>query len=292
MNVTVRRSGSVDLEATAPPSKSYTHRALIAGALADGETTIRNPLDAEDTHLTAGALRALHVKVEERPGTITVSGCNGDIPNARTTTLDLGNSGTSLRLLTSLSLLCRHPVVLTGSTRMQERPIGPLAKALPALGGTVDYLNVAGFPPLRVSGRLVGGKVVIDGSVSSQFISSVLMAAPYARHEVEVIIPAPPASASYLDITLDVMRAFGARVRRTGYERFIVSTTEHYAGREYTVEGDYSSASYFFAIAAICGGRVTVNNLVPGSVQGDRRFLDALRAMGCGVTFSRHLGNR
>jgi 3-phosphoshikimate 1-carboxyvinyltransferase len=170
MNVSVPRTGSVDLTATAPPSKSYTHRALITGALAEGETTIKNPLDADDTRLTAGALRALRVKVEERPGAIIVSGCKGDIPNARTTTLDLGNSGTSLRLLTSLALLCRHPVVLTGSTRMQERPIGPLAKALPALGGKVDYLNVTGFPPLRVSGRLVGGDVVIDGSVSSQFI--------------------------------------------------------------------------------------------------------------------------
>jgi 3-phosphoshikimate 1-carboxyvinyltransferase len=286
MNVAIRRTGSVDLKATAPPSKSYTHRALIAGALAEGETIISNPLDADDTRLTAGALRVLRVKVNERPGQIIVSGCNGDIPNARTTTLDLDNSGTSLRLLASLALLCRHPVVVTGSTRMQERPIGPLAKALAALGGTVDYLDVAGFPPLRVSGRLVGGSVVIDGSISSQFISSILIAAPYARGEVEVIIPAPPASASYLDITVDVMQAFGARVQRNGYERFRVSTTERYTGREYQVEGDYSSASYFFAIAAICGGRVTVDNLVPDSVQGDRRFLDALGAMGCKVTFS------
>jgi 3-phosphoshikimate 1-carboxyvinyltransferase len=286
MNVAIPRTGSVDLKATAPPSKSYTHRALIAGALAEGETTIKNPLDADDTRLTAGALRALRVKVDVRPGEIIVSGCNGDIPNDRTTTLDLDNSGTSLRLLASLALLCRHPVVVTGSTRMQERPIGPLAKALPALGGKVDYLNVTGYPPLRVSGRLVGGNVVIDGSISSQFISSILMVAPYARREVEVIIPSHPASASYLDITVDVMQAFGARVRRNGYECFRVSTTEHYKGREYIVEGDYSSASYFFAIAAICGGRVTVDNLVPDSVQGDRRFLDALGAMGCEVTFS------
>jgi 3-phosphoshikimate 1-carboxyvinyltransferase len=286
MNVTVPKTGSVDLEVTAPPSKSFTHRALIAGALAEGETTIRNPLEADDTRLTAGALRALRVKVDERPGEIIVSGCNGDIPNDRTTTLDLGNSGTSLRMMASLALLCRHPVIVTGSRRMQERPIGPLAKALPSLGGTVDYLNVAGYPPLRVSGRLVGGSVVIDGSISSQFISSILMAAPYARREVEVIIPTHSASASYLDITVDVMEAFGAIVRRNGYERFRVSTTEHYRGREYAIEGDYSSASYFFAIAAICGGRVTVGNLVPESVQGDRRFLDALGAMGCRVTFS------
>jgi len=114
------------------------------------------------------------------------------------------------------------------------------------------------------------------------------MAAPYAGRDVEVTIPAPPASASYLDITVDVMQAFSGRVRRTGYERFVVSTKERYQARTYAVEGDYSSASYFFAIAAICGGRVTVENLVPGSVQGDRRFLAALAAMGCRVSYGEH----
>jgi len=149
----------------------------------------------------------------------------------------------------------------------------------------VEFLSKDGYPPLRVSGKLLGGPVVIDGSMSSQFISSILMAAPYAHKEVEVIIPALPASASYLDITLSVMEAFGAKVEQTGYERFIVSTADRYKGKRYTVEGDYSSASYFFALAAICGGKVTVKNLAPASVQGDRRFLDALELMGCKVTY-------
>jgi len=288
MIVTPGKIAGVDLTFTAPPSKSYTHRALIAGALAGGKTTIFRPLEAEDTRLTAGALRSLGVAVEDQPGRIIVTGCNGALPNRRPTTLDLDNSGTSLRLLTTLALLCEYPVTLTGSARMQERPIGPLARALPALGGTVDFLQEDGYPPLRVSGKLLGGPVVIDGSMSSQFISSILMAAPYAQKEVEVIIPAPPASASYLDITLSVMEAFGAKVERTGYGRFVVSTADRYQGRRYTVEGDYSSASYFFAIAAICGGRVTVKNLAPDSVQGDRRFLEALAAMGCTVTYGKN----
>ena len=206
-----------------------------------------------------------------------------------TTLLNLENSGTSLRLLTSLALLCRNPVILTGSQRMQERPIGPLAKALLCLGGTIDFLKHEGYPPLKVSGHLLGGRVIVDGSISSQFISSLLIAAPYAATEVEVIIPSPPASQSYIDITLDVMRAFGADVTRDEYARFFVSNLNQYVGRTYVIEGDYSSSSYFFAIAAICGGRVTVKNLVPDSVQGDRRFLDALRLMGCTVT---HAGNR
>jgi 3-phosphoshikimate 1-carboxyvinyltransferase len=288
MNVSLEKIAGVDLTFTAPPSKSYTHRALIAGALADGKTTIFRPLVAEDTRLTAGALRSLGVAVEDQPGRIIVTGCNGALPNRRPTTLDLDNSGTSLRLLTTLALLCEYPVTLTGSARMQERPIGPLAGALPALGGTVEFLRKDGYPPLRVSGKLLGGPVVIDGSVSSQFISSILMAAPYAQKEIGVIIPSPPASASYLDITLSVMEAFGAKVVRNGYGRFVVSTAGRYQGRRYTVEGDYSSASYFFAIAAISGGNVTVGNLAPASVQGDRRFLDALREMGCTVTYGKN----
>jgi 3-phosphoshikimate 1-carboxyvinyltransferase len=288
MNVTPEKVRDVNLALTAPPSKSYTHRALIAGALAEGTTTVLGPLDAEDTRLTAESLMLLGVKVKKHPGRIVITGCDGDIPNSRTTTLDLENSGTSLRLLTSLGMLCRHPVVLTGSARMRERPIGPLVTALNALGGSVDFLGNAGYPPIKVSGKLVGGPVTIDGSMSSQFISSILMTAPYAAHDVEIKIPAPPSSASYLDITADVMQAFSGRVTHAGYDRFLVSTNNRYKGRTYTVEGDYSSASYFLAIAAICGGRVTVGNLVPGSVQGDRKFPEALRAMGCEVSFGEH----
>jgi 3-phosphoshikimate 1-carboxyvinyltransferase len=169
---------------------------------------------------------------------------------------------------------------------MQERPIGPLAQALICLGGSVEFLKTRGFPPLKVSGRLEGGSVVIDGTISSQFISSLLIAAPFAETEVELNIPSPPVSQSYIDITLDVMQVFGADVIQDGYARFCVSNCRKYTGRTYAIEGDYSSSSYFFAIAAICGGRVTVKNLVPDSVQGDRRFLDALGLMGCIVTYS------
>jgi 3-phosphoshikimate 1-carboxyvinyltransferase len=287
MNKSVQRHGKVDLTFAAPPSKSFTHRALIAGALADGKTTLFRPLDAEDTRLTTTALRRLGVAIEEQPNRLIINGCNGVFKDKNPTTLDLDNSGTSLRLLTTLALLCNNPVILTGSARMQERPIGPLADALPAIGGTVRFQKQPGYPPLEVSGKLRGGPVTIDGSVSSQFISSILMAAPYAEKDVEVTIPSPPSSASYLDITLAVMEAFGAKVTRHGYERFAVSNAHKYQGRRYTIEGDYSSASYFFAIAALCGGKVTVTKLAPDSVQGDRRFLDALAAMGCTVTYGK-----
>jgi len=286
MIISLEKKETGNREVTAPPSKSFTHRALIMASLGSGQSTILNPLYAEDTLLTINALRLLGIPIEVNPDRVVVSGCNGKFNDPENTVLDLENSGTSLRLLAPLALLCRHPVTLTGSSRMQKRPIGPLAKALHALGGSIQFLKNEGYPPLRVSGHLHGGTAIIEGSISSQFISSILIAAPYAVTETEVIIPSPPVSGSYLDISLEVMQAFGVGVKRDGYSRFLVSNSRQYAGRTYAIEGDYSSSSYFFAIAAICGGRMTVKNLEPSSVQGDRRFPDILASMGCTVTYS------
>ncbi len=288
MKVTLPRLQNIEMAVTAPPSKSYTHRALIIGALGSGTTTILHPLYAQDTRITINALRMLGVAIAEQQDRIVVSGCNGIFSPHEPVTLDLGNSGTSLRLMASLALLCRCPVTLTGSPRMQERPVGPLAEALSLLGGSCKYLKKSGYPPIEVSGNLNGGPVTIDGTMSSQFISSVLIASPYAGTEVEVMTPSPPASRSYLDITLDIMRSFGAEVSQDSYARFLVNNHAHYTGRTYCIEGDFSSSSYFFAIAALCGGRVTVGNLVAQSVQGDRRFLDALVQMGCCVTYGKN----
>ena len=151
---------------------------------------------------------------------------------------------------------------------MQERPFGPLADTLHGLGGMVVFTKNEGYPPVTIGGRLLGGYATIDGSASSQFASSILMAAPYAKGPVDLTITGTPASQSYLDITAEVMTDFGAKIRREGYRHFVVSPKDRYTGRTYVVEGDYSSASYFFALAAICGGTVTVNGLKPLSVQG------------------------
>ncbi len=169
---------------------------------------------------------------------------------------------------------------------MQERPVGPLTDTLSLLGGKITFAKKTGFPPVTIGGRLDGGTATIDGSVSSQFASSILMAAPYARNPVRLAITGTPASQSYLDITASVMVDFGAVVQRKGYRYFEISNQNHYSGHTYVIEGDYSSASYFFALAAICGGKVTVAGLNPDSVQGDRLFLTALSKMGCQVTFA------
>ncbi|WP_292427976.1 3-phosphoshikimate 1-carboxyvinyltransferase [Methanoregula sp.] len=286
MIVTLPQRHGIDLTVAAPPSKSFTHRALIAAALARGTSTIIHPLIADDTKLTMAALRRLGVHLEAGAHSVTIEGCDGAFSCPPGTVLDLDNSGTSLRLLTSAALLSDHPVTLTGSTRMQERPVGPLADALVALGGRISFEQKTDFPPITVRGRLEGGNATIDGSASSQFASSILMAAPYAQHEVTLSITGTPASQSYLDITAGVMTDFGAVIRREGYTQFQISNQNRYTGHTYVIEGDYSSASYFFALAAICGGRVAVTGLNPDSVQGDRLFLDALQEMGCQVTYA------
>lgn len=287
MEVTLARKTGVDLQFEAPASKSYTHRALIAAGLAEGTSHITRPLDADDTRITAAALGELGVPVEFREGSITVTGSGGKFRCSGGLTLDLGNSGTTMRLMASIALLAGVPVILTGTKRMQERPIGPLVAALNSAGGRIEYIGRAGCPPVRISGRFQGGKLAIPGDVSSQFISSILLAAPYAEWEVDLTVSTPPASRSYLDLTVDIMETFGAGVEREGYGRFRVRNDLLYTGREYRVEGDYSSASYFFAIAAASGGTVTVGNLNPGSVQGDMRFLSALEQMGCEVTYGK-----
>ena len=267
----------------APSSKSFTHRAYLAAALAHGRSRIMAPLRSGDTDRTLAALRQMGVSASWSETELRITGSDGALRCTEGMAIDLGNSGTSLRLLTASAMLCDHPLVLTGDARMQERPVGPLADTLEMLGGSVHFLKRRGFPPIRIQGPLRGGAASIDARVSSQFVSAVLMASPYAGQAVDLSVAANPVSRSYIDITLAVMEKFGVGVERTGYSRFIVKSGSGYRGTVYAVEGDYSSAAFFFAIAAICGGRVTVENLNPESVQGDRAFLTALAAMGCQV---------
>jgi 3-phosphoshikimate 1-carboxyvinyltransferase len=283
MDIMLRKAGPLDCTFVAPPSKSYTHRALIAAALAAGESHIVDLLVSDDTSVTRHALESMGVSMSAREDGLLVSGRGGRLSCPGGLVIDTGESGTSMRLLCSVALLCGHPVTLTGSRRMKERPLGPLAKAIRALGGEIEFLGREGYPPVRVSGSLIGGNVVIDAGISSQFVSSVLLVAPLAREDVTVAIGGNLASQSYIDVTISVMEAFSGRVEREGYRLFRVPAGQGYRPSRYRVEGDYSSASYFFALAPLCGGRVVVKNLNPRSYQGDRAFLDCLERMGCHV---------
>jgi 3-phosphoshikimate 1-carboxyvinyltransferase len=283
MNIQLRKARDVDLTFTAPPSKSYTHRALIIASLAGGQSRIIRPLVARDTMITCRALRSLGAGIGRSGDDLLIAGNSGSLSCGEGLILDMENSGTSLRLLTTLTLLCNAGVIVTGNQRMQERPVGALVTALNQLGGRVRYQGRTGFPPLFVKGLLEGGKVTIPGEISSQFISSLMIAGPYALSDIEITVTGKVASRSYLDLTCDCMKAFGVIPGREGYRKFTIRSGDRYQARDYPVEGDYSSASYFFAIAAACGGTVRVTNLNPISVQGDKAFLDALGMMGCHV---------
>ena len=269
-----------------PGSKSLSHRALIAAALASGESRLFNLLECEDTIYTLKALQDLGIDIKNANGITTIAGRGGRFPvPSGTRTLFLGNSGTSLRLLLSTAALARGETILTGSSRLQERPIGELVRALRELGVQDISALRDNFPPVRIRSQgIKGGKARLTGRESSQYLSSLLLAAPYAGAEVEIEVDGSIVSSPYVDLTLEVMDRFGVGVRREGYSRFKVPAGPGYHPVDYQVEGDASSASYFWSAAAVTGGTVVTENVFPqSSRQGDMSFLDLLEKMGAVV---------
>jgi len=282
MEVMVQRPEGIGGTVTAPPSKSYTHRAYVIAGLALGTSVIRHPLDAADTRATLGGLRAFGIGVEEGAGQVRIHGSGGRLETPPAP-LDCGNSGTSIRLLTGVAALDGR-VTLTGDESVRKRPMAPLLDALDQLGIEASSEGGAGTPPVTVEGGgLKGGKVRIRGDISSQFISSLLLSAPYAAGDTIIELTTPLRSRPYVDITLDIMERFGVLVENHGYRSFQVAGGSTYKARDYTVEGDYSSSSYFLALAAMYGSEVTVENLFRESVQGDAAILDILEGMGARV---------
>jgi 3-phosphoshikimate 1-carboxyvinyltransferase len=199
-------------------------------------------------------------------------------------TIFVGNSGTSMRFLTALSALKHGNTLLDGNDRMRERPIEDLLNGLSALGVRVYSKEKNGCPPVIMESKgLKGGKAKIKGEESSQFLSALLMIAPYAQEDVHMEITGQLASKPYVDITLNIMSAFGVEVESDGYHSFFVRAGQRYLPKTYRIEGDASNASYFFSAAAVTQGKVRVENLQPASVQGDVRFLNILEKMGCKV---------
>lgn len=269
-----------------PGSKSMTHRALIMAALSEGPWEIANPLRAEDTLFTAGAIEALGAAVEWRADSVRVAP-----PAYRWRRPDgpifLGNSGTSARLLLAVFSAGTGTFVLDGTPRLRQRPVGPAAEALQKLGADMRWIGEAGFLPVEINGKgLDPGNVFIDASESSQFLSGVLIAAPVARGKVGVEWSEPVASRPYLDMTLGMMKEAGIRFERQASNRIIVPAPQVYAARSFTVEGDCSSASYFWGAAALTGGEVLTSPVSPSSLQGDCRFLGILEKMGCRILWN------
>jgi len=269
---------------TVPGSKSYTHRALVVSSLADGESILMNASRCEDTEITAQALIKFGVKVLWESDRIRVAGRGGKFKGTDER-IDVGNSGSSMRFLTALAALKKGVTLLDGSERMRKRPIEELLNGLGNLGVKAYSQKGDGCPPVIVESQgLRGGQAMIRGKESSQFLSSLLMVAPYAQGDVRIETTGPLASKPYVDITSDVMSAFGVQIENQGYDSFLVKAGQRYLPNEYRIEGDASSASYFFSAAAICRGKVKVRNLNPNSLQGDIGFPGVLERMGCRVT--------
>jgi 3-phosphoshikimate 1-carboxyvinyltransferase len=278
-------SGPVSGRVTLPGSKSYTNRALPIAALADGVSTISGALESDDTRYMVEALRQLGIEVEadwER-SVIRVAGQGGRIP-AECAELYLGNSGTSVRFLTALAALANGEIRLDGTARMRERPLAPLIDGLAELGVGIRSETGNGCPPvvIRAAG-LPGGTIRMRGDVSSQYFSAVAMVLPYARAPLEIVVDGDLVSKPYIDMTASTMDAFGVALHHDCYQRLWVEPGQRFAARDYVVEPDASAASYFFALAAVTGGTVTVEHLPPTSTQGDLAFVDALEQMGCVV---------
>ncbi len=280
----IRQKNIINSTVHIPGSKSLTHRALIAAGLADGNSTLKSFLSCEDTLYTASTLQRLGINITFKDDIAEVQGNSGIFKLfADKQEIDLGNSGTSYRLLLSIAALARGKYVFTGSERMKERPVAYLVNALRSLGVDAGYLEKEGYPPVLINASgIKGGRVKVPGDISSQYISSLLFSGPYAGSDLTIEIDGELVSKPYIDLTLDVMNAFGVSAEHEDYQVFHVPAGQLYRAREFVIDGDASSASYFWGAAAITGGRVKTENIHPFKTrQGDIGLLNIFEKMGC-----------
>ena len=284
-HVSVRPARAVSATVRPPGSKSLTNRYLLCAALADGASVLRGASLADDTRAMIKNLRRLEIRVQLRDDAdlITLEGCGG-YPPADQADLDVGNAGTTMRFLTGLLTLGQGRFRIDGSPRMRARPIGALVNALHSLGAGIGYDGREGYPPLSVLGRgLHGGEAHFRAPPSSQFLSALLMVAPYAARDVFIRIDGGLPSRPYVDMTIAVMRSMGVEALTTDATRFVVPSAQRYTPAEFVIEPDASAAGYLWSAAAITGGRVRVDGLTRKSCQGDVRFVDVLEGMGCRI---------
>ena len=271
-----------------PGSKSYTQRALIIGALADGKSFLQNALLAEDTEYLIEALRSLGSEILIEGDNIVIGGTGGNIMTPQRE-IYLGNNGTAMRFLTGLVSLGKGTFTLTGNGRLCERPIKPLLDALKILGVDARSKNEGGYPPVVVhANRLRGGRVTLADIDSSQYVSSLLICAPFAEEDTVIELQGHIPSLPYIHMTIEVMKDFGVEVIRETSNRYSVKSGQRYEGKRYRIEGDVSSASYFFLAAALCGERVRVQNINPQTLQGDIKLLPIMERLGCSVIRGEH----
>lgn len=268
-----------------PGSKSYTNRALVLAALTKGRVCLSHPLYSDDTEAMIGCLRALGLKIETNPGQILVHNDISCIED-RYHSLFAHDSGTTARFM--LALLCIVPgiKILQGSSRLQERPIKDLVDALRELGADISYCDREGQLPVKVfSSSLCGDSVVLQGDTSSQFCSALLLISPYLSKGLSIHLATPLISKPYIDMTLSSMRDWGVDVIKGENGSYFIPANQCYQKAKYAIEGDFSSAGYFFALAALTKSTITVENINPISAQADRKFLDILSKMGNMISY-------
>ncbi|HCI4950656.1 TPA: 3-phosphoshikimate 1-carboxyvinyltransferase, partial [Salmonella enterica] len=287
-SLTLQPIARVDGAINLPGSKSVSNRALLLAALACGKTVLTNLLDSDDVRHMLNALSALGINytLSADRTRCDITGNGGPLRASGALELFLGNAGTAMRPLAAALCLGQNEIVLTGEPRMKERPIGHLVDSLRQGGANIDYLEQENYPPLRLRGGFIGGDIEVDGSVSSQFLTALLMTAPLAPEDTIIRVKGELVSKPYIDITLNLMKTFGVEIANHHYQQFVVKGGQQYhsPGR-YLVEGDASSASYFLAAGAIKGGTVKVTGIGRKSMQGDIRFADVLEKMGATITW-------
>ncbi|MEH1944492.1 MAG: 3-phosphoshikimate 1-carboxyvinyltransferase [Nostoc sp.] len=278
----------VDATVEIPGSKSLTNRALLVAALAQGDSILENALFSEDSEYFAKCLEQLGIPITLNPdlAQIQLAGRGGDIP-AKQADLFVGLSGTTARFISALVALGNGEYRLDGVPRMRERPMGDMLAVLETGGATVSFEGNSGFMPYTLYSRqFAGGNFRLKANQTSQQLSALLMIAPYAQQDTIFEVEGTLVSLSYIKMTCRLMADFGVEVIQIGDNQFQIKAGQRYQARHYTVEPDASNASYFFAAAAVTGGRVRVKHLTKQSCQGDILWLDVLEQMGCEIKAS------
>ena len=289
MDLKVEKINKISGEIKAPASKSYSHRAFIAAALAEGQSILRDPLYSEDTLATLESCEQLGALFQRYPDKCIVQGTAGYIRTPENV-IDVKNSGTSVRILSSIAAIAPRAnyTIFTGDESLRKRPMQDLIDALENLGVNIKSSQSNGTPPIMVKGGFEGGETDIKGDISSQFISSIIMAAPYSKKPVTLNVRGTFVSKPYVNMTLSVISKFGIdfeydTTNQPEYSSYYIEP-QKYECTDYTIEGDYSSASYIIAAASMISSDITIKNLYKDSMQGDKIIVDIVQKMGANIT--------
>lgn len=284
--ITLKSPFKIEGEISLPGSKSITNRALLLASLSNGKTKLKNILYSDDVKYMLKALKKLGVKFDlsKKKKYCVIYGQGKNFPKNKNITLFLGNAGTAVRFLLSALSIKKNNIIITGDNRMQERPIKHLVDALKQRKVKIKYLKNNGFVPLLVHGKFIGGKIILDGSISSQFLTAILIISPLSKMNTKIIIKNNLVSKPYIDITIKMMKSFGIFIKNKNYKKFYIIGNQTYVSpKKYLIESDASSASYFLSAAAIKGGVVKINGIGKKSIQGDIKFVEVLKKMGAKI---------